>query len=182
MEGWRGASSAKKDRLAMMGASARQTSFVGRTRSASNLLRASRVNPTSGARKATSARRKCIAAPPVSCPAPTAFHEWHAPVKCKATTDCGTNVPCINGTCLPRTLGFPFCDPSAGECVTCEDGVGVEGTSGKKCSFSGNCFLGMACRGGRCTASKAGDMCSFDYNCAPPARCHVGKCVHPGRV
>lgn len=161
--------------------------------------------------------------------------------KCRFTTDCGEQVPCINGLCLPPPLGEKCqgvsvcgvgvpcvdgvckppnvgkecfvnddCGPGTacqigryppGNCVppifhqrcadpaggtACVGGVRVEGTKGRKCSDVNDCFFGMACRDGVCTASKIGDVCRQQYHCPKEGICSVeepnaGKCVRPSR-
>lgn len=100
--------------------------------------------------------------------------------QCKLTTDCGGLAACINGVCLPARLGDPCDNGSRRE--PCIDGVANEGIEGQQCTYPGNCFIGMTCRGGQCAPSNTGDKCRHHYNCPPPARCNEDEiCVRPGR-
>lgn len=91
--------------------------------------------------------------------------------KCSSVADCPEG-RCINGVCLPPTLGWA-CNPREHTFGTiCEGGVLVEGTEGKPCSSAGDCFLGKTCRSGFCAVSKLGDHCLKTAHCTPPMRCN----------
>lgn len=99
---------------------------------------------------------------------------------CKSTTDCGEGVPCRNGVCLPRTLGWA-CNEFSEDGTVCVGGVVVEGTEGKVCSTNQQCFFGMTCRDGKCAPTGLGDSCWQQYQCPPHTHCSQQTCGLPGR-
>lgn len=103
--------------------------------------------------------------------------------KCRWLTDCSYGTPCINGICLPRMLAWTCTPPGFAIGAHCDPstGIQVEGTLGKPCGSTRQCFIGLSCDGGTCKPSQVGSICSSRYNCPKNLYCNQSKCFKPRR-
>ncbi len=86
---------------------------------------------------------------------------------CSSIADCGWRFACLNGLCLPFTLGrkcsndhFPGALPGCGGGSTCVNGTCVVGAAGRKCKWERNCYYGKACMNGTCVGTFVGAFCA----------------------
>jgi hypothetical protein len=110
---------------------------------------------------------------------------------CDQHSDCGANLQCVSGTCLPRCQRAPEC----GDGFLC-DGDGLchiaTGQAGDKCTSEVQCGPGLSCQIdgdatdadgnllASCTAQNparpAGSACDADEDCRN-GTCALGRCV-----
>lgn len=110
---------------------------------------------------------------------------------CGQNSDCGSNLQCVAGTCLPRCQRAPEC----GDGYLC-DGDGLchiaNGQAGDKCTSEVECAPGLSCQIdgdatdadgnllASCTAQNparpAGSSCTADTDCRN-GTCALGRCV-----
>ncbi len=117
---------------------------------------------------------------PSDVPARARYPAVRRAPKCHTRVDCPQqtigavrNMFCLNGVCLPRSLGWTCFSSSRYDGTFCDGGIEIEGTLGKRCQFSRHCLFGLVCENGTCVKSAINSACGSDYNCQRGQVCDI---------